>query len=87
MVLQVIANIEIDVEELVKEIAKEWYDGNIQEVMPDDFYWYLKDNITYLENRYERGKWCVSDGSSIDGFADSKAEEKMIDVLQNMKGK
>lgn len=86
MVLRVIANVEIDVEELIKEIAKEWYDGDIQKVVPDDFYWYLKDNITYLENRYERGKWCVSDGSSIDGFVDNSAEEEMVNILRNMKG-
>lgn len=70
MVVRVIANMEFDLEELIKEVARE-YEEEINEVTMDDVSSYLRENTTYLSNSNNKMKWAVSDGWPIEGFEEN----------------
>ena len=57
------AYVEIDVEQLVSEIMREYGYSEKSEISNDDIFEYISDHISYLKNRY-------SDCSSIDVVAD-----------------
>ena len=66
---QVIANVELDIEEIVDAILREYEDTSIEDVNMDLIYEYVEDHITYMKGKNgARGIDVVADGPSIDGF-------------------
>lgn len=82
MVAKVIAYIEFDPKELIRDVADK-YDIEISDVTMDDIAEYVNNNLTYLDNKFDRGKWLVGDGTSIAGF-EWKTYEEIQDVLDRM---
>lgn len=86
MVVTVRADIELNVEELVKELIKEGYEDTISDIRMSDIEDYIKDNLTYLDHKYQRGKWSLEGlQGSFNGFDDSSYEE-IEEVLEDLKG-
>ena len=82
MVAKVVAYIEFDPEELIKDVADK-YDMEISDVTMDDVYEYVSDRLTYLDDKFDRGRWLVGGGPSIEGF-EPRTYDEIQDVLDQM---
>lgn len=70
------AYVEIDVEQLVSEIMKEYGYSEKSEIGSEDIFEYISDHISYLKSRY-------SDCSSIDVVADGPSIFSLDEKTRN----
>lgn len=82
MVAKVIANIELDVETIIRATANS-LGCSVSGVIMDDILEYINNGMTYLKNNDARGVEPASDGWSIDGF-DEKTYEEIERILNEM---
>ena len=81
--IEVVASIDFDIDEMIQEVAKV-YEEDIADVTMDDIYDYVMNNITYLDNRYHKGKWSVEGlCGSINGF-NERSYYEIQEVLNKM---
>ena len=81
---EVVANVELDIEEIVDAIIRE-YDTTIEDVNMDLIYEYVDDHITYMKGRNgARGIEIVGDGPSITGFYDYYGRGSYADIEEEL---
>ena len=81
---EVVANVELDIEEIVDAIIRE-YDTTIEDVNMDLIAEYVDDHITYMKGRNgARGIEIVGDGPSITGFYDYYGKGSYTDIEEEL---
>ena len=86
MVVTVRADIEIDVEELINELIKEEYGDTVDDITMSDIEDYMQNNLSFLDHRYQRGKWSLEGlQGSFNGF-DGRSYNEIEEKLESMKG-
>jgi len=81
---EVVANVELDIEEIVDAIIRE-YDTTIEDVDMDLIAEYVDDHITYMKGRNgARGIEIVGDGPSITGFYDYYGNGSYADIEEEL---
>lgn len=81
---EVVANVELDIEEIVDAIIRE-YDTTIEDVDMDLIAEYVDDHITYMKGRNgARGIEIVGDGPSITGFYDYYGKGSYADIEEEL---
>jgi hypothetical protein len=81
---QVIANIELDIEEIIYQIIEDYGYESVNDVQMDDIFEYIKDHITYLDNQWGgRGIKIVEDGPSINGI-EAYDYDRIEQILESM---
>ena len=81
---EVVANVELDIEEIVDAIIRE-YDTTIEDVNMDLISEYVDDHITYMKGRNgARGIEIVGDGPSISGFYDYYGKGSYADIEEEL---
>lgn len=81
---EVVANVELDIEEIVDAIIRE-YDTTIEDVDMDLIYEYVDDHITYMKGKNgARGIEIVGDGPSISGFYDYYGKGSYADIEEEL---
>ena len=81
---EVVANVELDIEEIVDAIIRE-YDTTIEDVDMDIIAEYVDDHITYMKGRNgARGIEIVGDGPSITGFYDYYGRGSYADIEEEL---
>ncbi len=83
IVATVEAFVDIDVEELINAVSKE-YGMPIEDISMDDIYDYVSNGISYLEGRGAKGVYIVCDGPSITGFTERTYDdiERVLTEMQ-----
>ena len=80
---KVTAYVELNVEEIVDAILREYSDIAIEDVNMDNIYEYVDDHITYMDKRNGgRGIKEVADGPSVEGFDQYDYQEIEIELEQ-----
>lgn len=86
MIVTVRADIEIDVEELVNELIKEGYGDTVEDITMSYIEDYVRNNLTYLDHKYQRGKWSLEGlQGSFEGF-DDRSYDEIEEKLESMIG-
>lgn len=83
MVIKVIAYMDIDPEEVIKEVSSE-YNESIEEVTMDDIFEYVNNNVKDISYKGRGDKWMTKDGPALCGFSDDSWYE-IQEVLERMK--
>ncbi len=78
IVAKVNAVIELDVEELVNAVMRD-YNLSLEEVTVDYLFNYINNGMSYLENKKAKGVYPAGDGWSLSSF-----EEKTYDKIEEM---
>ena len=82
---EVVANVELDIEEIVDAILREYEGTTIEDVNMDLIYEYVDDHITYMKGRNgARGIEIVGDGPSITGFYDYYGKGSYADIEEEL---
>ena len=81
MIAQVIANVVVDIEEVIRNVSAD-YDKPISEITMDDIYEYVEDGVSYLSGN-KPGISMVEDGWPIEGF-DDRTYNEIEKILERM---
>ena len=82
---EVVANVELDIEEIVNAIIREYEDTTIEDVNMDLIYEYVDDHITYMKGQNgARGIEVVGGGPSITGFYDYYGKGSYADIEEEL---
>lgn len=81
---QLVANIEIDFEELFETVIEEYEIENIDDLRMDDVIEYIDNHISFLKGKNTSCISEVSDGGSINGF-EEREYQKIDEMLETFK--